>query len=34
MCDGVWYVGVARATDNMEPGKLYMLSEQLSKVTA
>jgi hypothetical protein len=32
MCDGVWYVGVAYATDNMVPGQLYVLAEQLAKV--
>jgi hypothetical protein len=34
MCDGVWYVGVACATDNMVPGQLYVLAEQLAKVEA
>ena len=34
MNDGVWYVGVACETDNMVPGQLYVLSEQLAKVTA
>jgi hypothetical protein len=34
MCDSVWYVGVANATDNMVPGQLYVLAEQLAKVTA
>ena len=34
MCDGVWYVGVNRSHDSMVPGQLYVLSEQLAKVTA
>ena len=34
MCDGVWYVGVNRSHDSMVPGQLYVLSEQLTKVTA
>ena len=34
MRDGVWYVGVAYATDNMVPGQLYVLAEQLAKVEA
>jgi hypothetical protein len=35
MRDGVWYVGVAyEAEDNMVPGQLYVLSEQLTKVEA
>ena len=34
MRDGVWYVGVAYATDNMVPGQLYVLSEKLTMVEA
>ena len=34
MNDGVWYVGVGYNTDGMMPGKLYVLAEQLAKVTA
>lgn len=34
MNDGVWYVGVAYAVDGMVPGQLYVLSDQLAKVTA
>ena len=34
MRDGVWYVGVAYETDNMVPGQLYVLAEQLAKVEA
>ena len=34
MRDGVWYVGVAYAIDNMVPGQLYVLAEQLAKVEA
>lgn len=34
MRDGVWYVGVAYETDDMVPGQLYVLSEQLSKEEA
>lgn len=34
MRDGVWYVGVAYETDDMLPGQLYVLSEQLSKEEA
>ena len=34
MNDGVWYVGVAYETDNMVPGQLYVLAEQLAKVEA
>ena len=34
MNDGVWYVGVAYNVDGMVPGQLYVLSEQLAKVTA
>ena len=34
MKDGVWYVGVAYATDNMVPGKLYVLAEKLTMVEA
>ena len=34
MNDGVWYVGVAYAVDGMVPGQLYVLAEQLAKVTA
>ena len=34
MRDGVWYVGVEYATDNMVPGQLYVLAEQLAKVEA
>jgi len=34
MKDGVWYVGVAYATDNMVPGQLYVLSEKLTMVEA
>jgi len=36
MNDGVWYVGVARTDEDtgMVPGQLYVLSEQLAKVTA
>ena len=33
MCDGVWYVGVAYNVDGMVPEQLYVLSEQLAKVT-
>jgi hypothetical protein len=33
MKDGVWYVGVAYDVDNMVPGQLYVLSEQLAKLT-
>ena len=33
MNDGVWYVGVAYDVDGMVPGQLYVLSEQLAKVT-
>jgi hypothetical protein len=33
MCDGVWYVGVAYDVDGMVPGQLYVLSEQLAKLT-
>lgn len=34
MKDGVWYVGVSYERDSMVPGQLYVLSEQLAKVTA
>ena len=34
MNDGVWYVGVAYDVDGMVPGQLYVLAEQLAKVTA
>jgi len=34
MCDGVWYVCVNRSHDSMVPGQLYVLAEQLAKVTA
>ena len=34
MRDGVWYVGVAYATDNMVPGQLYVLAEKLTMVEA
>jgi hypothetical protein len=34
MQDGMWYVGVAYETDNMVPGQLYVLADQLSKVEA
>lgn len=34
MRDGVWYVGVEYETDDMLPGQLYVLSEQLSKEEA
>ena len=34
MRDGVWYVGVAYETDNMVPGQLYVLAEQLATVEA
>ena len=34
MCDGVWYCGVNRSHDSMVPGQLYVLAEQLAKVTA
>ena len=34
MRDGVWYVGVAYETDNMVPGQLYVLAEQLAKLEA
>ena len=33
MNDGVWYVGVAYDVDNMVPGQLYVLAEQLAKLT-
>ena len=33
MNDGVWYVGVAYDVDGMKSGQLYVLSEQLAKVT-
>ena len=33
MNDGVWYVGVAYDVDGMVPGQLYVLSEQLAKLT-
>ena len=33
MNDGVWYVGVAYDVDGMVPGQLYILSEQLAKLT-
>jgi len=33
MKDGVWYVGVAYETHGMVPGQLYVLSEQLVKLT-
>jgi hypothetical protein len=33
MNDGVWYVGVAYDVDNMVPGQLYVLTEQLAKLT-
>jgi hypothetical protein len=33
MKDGVWYVGVAYDVDNMVPGQLYVLAEQLAKLT-
>jgi len=33
MNDGVWYVGVAYETHGMVPGQLYVLSEQLVKLT-
>jgi len=33
MNDGVWYVGVAYDVDNMVPGQLYVLAEQLAKET-
>jgi hypothetical protein len=33
MCDGVWYVGVNRSHDSMVPGQLYVLAEQLAKLT-
>ena len=34
MNDGVWYVGVNRSHDSMVPGQLYVLAEQLAKVSA
>jgi hypothetical protein len=34
MKDGVWYVGVGYERDSMVSGQLYVLSEQLAKVTA
>ena len=34
MRDGVWYCGVTRSDESMVPGQLYVLAEQLSKVTA
>ena len=34
MNDGVWYVGVAYNVDGMVPGQLYILAEQLAKVSA
>jgi hypothetical protein len=33
MNDGVWYVGVAYDVDGMVPGQLYVLAEQLDKLT-
>jgi hypothetical protein len=33
MNDGVWYIGVAYDVDNMVPGQLYVLTEQLAKLT-
>ena len=33
MNDGVWYVGVAYDVDGMVPGQLYILAEQLAKLT-
>ena len=33
MNDGVWYVGVAYDVDGMVPGQLYVLAEQLAKLT-
>ena len=33
MNDGVWYVGVAYDVDGMVPGQLYVLAEQLVKLT-
>ena len=33
MNDGVWYVGVAYNVDGMVPGQLYVLAEQLAKLT-
>ena len=33
MNDGVWYVGVNRSHDSMVPGQLYVLAEQLAKLT-
>ena len=33
MNDGVWYVGVAYDVDGMVSGQLYVLAEQLAKLT-
>ena len=33
MNDGVWYVGVAYEVDGMVPEQLYVLAEQLAKLT-
>jgi hypothetical protein len=33
MKDGVWYVGVGYERDDMLPGQLYVLAEQLAKLT-